>query len=165
MHPAPLTYTLAFLATHCLGVINCTVNCQLIVIWHMDTRGLLIIHVELLSGALHTSLFEFSFFLKFSAIQTPCVAANNMYIYAFIALHMHKIVFKHIYGLHMHISNIFMYSYILYMKIPYKFRHCTHNTHTKHYSNIVTDTKVHFTQLEWLQSNKHSLWVCASPIP
>ena len=73
------------------------------VIWHMDTRDLKMTHLELLFGALNTSLFKFSLFLMLSTIPTLFVAANYMHIYAFTVLHMPKIAFKHICGLHMHI--------------------------------------------------------------
>ena len=77
----------------------------------MDALGLQITHAKLLFGALHTSIFKFSLFSRLSTIHTLCVAANNMHIYAFIVLLVHKIAFKHIFGLHMH---IFMHICILY---------------------------------------------------
>ena len=50
-----------------------------------------------------------------------------MHIYAFIVLCMHKNTFKCTFDLHMH---IFTHICILYMKLPHRFRHCTHNMHT-----------------------------------
>ena len=126
-------------------------------LWQMDARSFKITHVEHLFGTLCTSIFKFSLFVRLSIIHILCVAVNNMHIYAFIVLHMHKIAFKHIFGLHMqiftHIYAYFHTSCIPYTKIPHSFRHCIHNMHTKHYGSIVTDTRVPFLYLARLQGN------------
>ena len=119
----PHWHTPIFLATYNLGIdlTLSTINCQLIDCGSMQASSLEISHAEDLFGALHPSIITFSQFSRLCTIFFLFVDFNNMHIYAFIVMHIHKNAFKCIICLHMH-RYAHNYTYFISLKIPHRSR-------------------------------------------